>query len=231
MWSDELRSLRRDVQTAPVGHTGHPTRVVTRSCHLVQSSAAPRASARRVPGYVHRLCAVVHRRRDVAASLGSQFASAASASVVRTPDPRTRRPGRSSRPPRRRQLGRSNPGPEQLPGCNDRRAEVEDSYHPVAGGPQGLVLPVRHWRADLSLEWHEMGLRQPIGEPVHRCRRQRAGRHALRRPVSGSAVFDNTTVIQRLNTVGGNAPSTPGSVVGAVALRGIVRPPRASIVQ
>lgn len=74
MWSDELRSLRRDVQTAPVGHTGHPARVVTRSCHLVQSSAAPRASARRVPGYVHRLCAVVHRRRDVAASLGSQLA-------------------------------------------------------------------------------------------------------------------------------------------------------------
>jgi uncharacterized protein DUF3455 len=35
--------------------------------------------------------------------------------------------------------------------------------------------------------------------------------------VSGVGVFDNTTVIQRLNTVGGNAPSTPGSVVGKEA--------------
>jgi len=31
---------------------------------------------------------------------------------------------------------------------------------------------------------------------------------------SGQGIFERTTLIQRLNTVGGNAPSTPGSVVG-----------------
>ena len=32
--------------------------------------------------------------------------------------------------------------------------------------------------------------------------------------VSGTGVFDQTTLVQRLNTVGGLAPSAPGSIVG-----------------
>lgn len=34
---------------------------------------------------------------------------------------------------------------------------------------------------------------------------------------SGSGVFEQTTLIQRLNTVGGNAPTAPGKVVGEEA--------------
>jgi hypothetical protein len=34
---------------------------------------------------------------------------------------------------------------------------------------------------------------------------------------SGQGVFENTTLIQRLNTVGGKAPSAPGSVIGQEA--------------
>ena len=36
----------------------------------------------------------------------------------------------------------------------------------------------------------------------------------LNATASGSGVFENTTLIQRLNTVGGNAPATPGTVIG-----------------
>ena len=40
---------------------------------------------------------------------------------------------------------------------------------------------------------------------------------ALTAVPNGPGIFQNVTFIQRLNTVGGNAPSTPGSVIGQEA--------------
>lgn len=89
---------------------------------------------------------------------------------------------------------------------------VADLYGDV--GEQGLV--GTHFATPNGPGWKTTSGSMVVGATTGRCTPNANAIPWLKLNAveSGSGVFEQTTIIHRLNTVGGLAPSTPGSVVG-----------------
>jgi hypothetical protein len=91
--------------------------------------------------------------------------------------------------------------------------------------PSAILYPNEHAKGAIGSHyagptWQSVSGSKVVGAVVDRCTPD-AGSipWLLLRAVSaeGPGIFHGTTFIQRVNTVGGNAPSTPGQVAGELA--------------